>query len=284
MNLSSSWKGFYSNCDNECYNLTDTHKGGFFSCTFSALNSIVQAYNYCKILPRNINLDACLSMSCDSSGNLYDAFFSIKDAININSCLGAFSDPNKNMYKIPIIFASRPFREQNYNAISPLWNKYFNLNENMQSLCGQLINKYNINPSETLGVYYRGSDKIKEEQLPTYQEYINKAKETLAKGSFKRVIIQTDEEKFKDLFLSSIKNSFHIDELGFSETGDGVHRELRQKGRGRTKNSEYMLAVVYIFSQLNSLIVNTSHVSYAMCLYRNSVKNVLQYRRGAWIA
>ena len=284
MNLSSSWKGFYSNCDNECYNLTDTHKGGFFSCTFSALNSIVQAYNYCKILPRNINLDACLSMSCDSSENLYDAFFRIKDAININSCLGAFSDPNKNMYKIPIIFASRPFREQNYNAISPLWNKYFNLNENMQSLCGQLINKYNINPSETLGVYYRGSDKIKEEQLPTYQEYINKAKETLAKGSFKRVVIQTDEEKFKDLFLSSIKNSFHIEELGFSETGDGVHRELRQKGRGRTKNSEYMLAVVYIFSQLNSLIVNTSHVSYAMCLYRNGVKNVLQYRRGAWIS
>lgn len=284
MNLKSNWKGFYSCQDNECYNLFDDHKGGFFACTFSALNSIVEAYNYCKILPKNINLDKCLSMSCDSSENLYDLFFEINRSTNIHSCLSPFSNPKKNRYKVPIIFASRPFKEQNYNAISPLWNKYFNLNENMQSLCGQLINKYNINPSETLGVYYRGSDKIKEEQLPTYQEYINKVKETLAKGSFKRVVIQTDEEKFKDLFLSSIENSFHIDELGFSETGDGVHRELRQKGRGRTKNSEYMLAVVYIFSQLNSLIVNTSHVSYAMCLYRNSVKNVLQYRRGAWIA
>ena len=188
------------------------------------------------------------------------------------------------MYKIPIIFASRPFREQNYNAISPLWNKYFNLNEEMQSLCDQLINKYNINSNETLGVYYRGSDKIKEEQLPTYQEYINKVKETLAKGSFKRVVIQTDEEKFKDLFLSSIENSFYFSELLFSQTGDGVHRELRKLGKNQTSNSKYMLATVYIFSQLHSLVLNTSHVSYAMCLYRNGVKNVLQYRRGAWIS
>ena len=283
MNLNSSWKGFYSNCNNECYNLTDTHKGGFFSCTFSALNSIVQAYNSCKILPQNINLDPCLSMSCDSSKNLYDVFFKIKGSIDINSSLGVFSHPNKNTYKIPIIFASRPFKEQNYNAISPLWNKYFNLNKDMRSLCNKLINKYSINSNETLGVYYRGSDKVKEEQLPTYQEYINKVKNTLDKGSFKRVIVQTDEEKFKDLFLSSIENSFYFTDLSFSQTGDGVHRELRKLGKNQTSNSKYMLAMVYIFSQLHGLVVNTSHVSHAMCLYRNSVKNVLQYRRGAWI-
>ena len=90
MNLSSNWKGFYSNCDNECYNLTDTHKGGFFACTFSALNSIVQAYNSCKILPQNINLDACLSMSCDSSKNLYDVFLKSKTRLILILILALF--------------------------------------------------------------------------------------------------------------------------------------------------------------------------------------------------
>ena len=284
MNLTSNWKGFYSNQDNECYDLIDTHKGGFFACTFSSLNSIVQAYNSCKILPKNINLDMCLSMSCDSPLNLYDLFFEIESSIDIHSSLSAFSNPNENRYKIPITFASRPFKEQNYKAISPIWNKYFSPSHRIKSLCHNLTSKYKINMDTTLGVYYRGTDKTKEEELPSYEEYIDKVNFILSKGPFDRVFLQTDEAALKDLFLKSIDNSFCIDELGFSTTGDGVHRELRKKGSGQTHNSEHLLAVVWIFSQLHSLIINTSHVSHAMCLYRNNTNNVFQYRRGKWIS
>lgn len=292
MNLYADWKGFYYPqdknkgrmssdvlCaqlkDHNSYNLIDTHYGGFFACTFSALCNMVRAYNACKVLPESIDLNHSLSMSCDSNGDLYNLFFELQNSIDLHSIL--------KVNAIPIAFASRPFTQQNYGLISPLWNKYFTPNSRIKSLCDDLIKKYDLDLNRTLGVYYRGSDKIREEKLPTFEEYIDKVQIRVNEGSFDRVFLQTDELKFKDAFLTSVKNSFHIDELGFSETGDGVHRELRRKGRGRTKNSEYMLAVVHIFSQLNSLVVNTSHVSYAMCLYRNSVKNVLQYRRGAWI-
>lgn len=282
MNLQSNWKGFYSSSDNQCYDLTDHHTGGFFACVFSALTSIVAAYNSCKILPKDINMDKCLSMSCEESQNLYNLFFEEQDSIDVHASLSPFSSFKQNRYVVPLVFASRPFKEQNYNAISPIWNKYFTPNQRIRSLCDDLISKYKIDVNKTLGVYYRGTDKIKENCLPSHEEYINKVQLKVSEGSFERVFIQTDEEELKDLFLASVDNSFCINELGFSSEGEGVHRELRRKGMGQTKNSEYMLAVVYIFSQLHSLIVNTSHVSFAMCLYRNSVENVLQYR-GAWL-
>jgi hypothetical protein len=284
MNLQSNWKGFYSSSDNQCYDLTDHHSGGFFACVFSALSSIVEAYNSCKILPKDINIDKCLSMSCEESQNLYNFFFEAQDSIDVHASLSIFSSLKQNRYRVPIVFASRPFKEQNYNAISPIWNKYFTPNQRIKSLRDDLISKYKIDINKTLGVYYRGTDKIKEERLPSYEEYINKVQLKASEGSFERIFIQTDEEEFKDLFLASVDNSFYINELGFSNEGDGVHRELRKKGIGQTKNSEYMLAVVYIFSELHSLIVNTSHVSHAMCLYRNNTNNVFQYRRGKWIS
>jgi hypothetical protein len=252
--LNSYWKGFYSDKDVYSYSLIDHHKGGFFACTFSALNSIVLAYNSCKILPYSVNIDDGISMSCEESKDL-----------------------------VPIIFASRPYKEQNFKAICPLWEKYFSPSFEIKSLTFSLIEKYKIDVKNTLGVYYRGTDKAKEEQLPSHKEYIEKTLEVLAKGEYSKVLLQTDDPDFKDLFLGSINNSVTIQELQVSRTGDGVHKELRLSNTGQTENSKYMLSVVCLFSQLKSIIINTSHVSHAMCLYRGGVTEVLQYRRGEWI-
>lgn len=281
--LNSYWKGFYSDKDVYSYSLIDHHKGGFFACTFSALNSIVLAYNSCKILPYSVNIDDGISMSCEESKDLYDMFFCIDESINVHELLSVYSDPKLNRFKVPIIFASRPYREQNFKAICPLWEKYFSPSFEIKSLTFSLIEKYKIDVKTTLGVYYRGTDKAKEEQLPLHKEYIEKTLEVLAKGEYSKVLLQTDDPDFKDLFLGSINNSVMIQELQVSRTGDGVHKELRLSNTGQTENSKYMLSVVCLFSQLKSIIINTSHVSHAMCLYRGGVTEVLQYRRGEWI-
>lgn len=73
-----------------------------------------------------------------------------------------------------------------------------------------------------------------------------------------------------------------IKELPLSSTGDGVHKELRGK-KQISDHSKAMLAVVKIFSVLPKILVNTSHVSWAMCMYRGSVNNVTQYWRGKFL-
>lgn len=288
MHIITKWKGAPIRADQPCYSLKEQHEGGFFACVFSAFKNIIAIYNTTTLLPNNISIRG-LSNYINSDDlhkyteqEIFEIFFKKNDSINI--CANLFDLNLPENHKIPIAFASRPYSEIKFNQVFPFWNRFFAPSKEIWNAAENFITKYNINIKETLGVYYRGTDKKTEEQLPEYSDYIKKAKQMFQNGNYKKIIVQTDEEDCYKAFKTEFKDqAFRIEENLFSQTGNGVHKELRGTDQ-ISSHSINMFATILLFSSLPSFLINTSHVSYAMVMYRGNLDNVIQYRRGNFLS
>ena len=244
--------------------------GGFFSNCNIILSRIINYFNKNKQLPIDINTQ--------------DAFTIYKTQHNEDIYKFVFSNESYNFnYENEVKFNDECYENQfsNYkliklNDIQPFLKKYFNLNMVILDNINILLKKYNIElNNEICGVFYRGNDKIKETQKPSYDEFILKAKQLKEKNMNIKFIVQTDELEFRNIFLSNFPNSIFFQELPAinSNNETNVSRMVDNK----IEHVINFVSVIYIYSKLKYLITTSGNCELFIILYRNNTDNLFQY-------
>lgn len=130
--------------------------------------------------------------------------------------------------------------------------KYFHPSVKVTDTITLLKSKYDIDPSKTIGVMARGTDKITERVLPIPEQYIAAVNDKLKDNPDHKILLQTDEQPIADLFLKTYGDKLIlIDEIPRSNDGKNVfHRELDNK----IQICVYLDAVMRIISECQCVV------------------------------
>jgi len=170
-----------------------------------------------------------------------------------------------------------PYKRINYKEILPIINSYFDPSERVLEKMNSFLSKYEINTGETIGVYYRGNDKLMEANPPSYEEYIDKIGILLKENPKYKILIQTDEKEFLDHAMSIYPDSIFIPELpAINKSYEWQVVWTIENGRRTNFGVEFM-AISLILSRCSKLILNSCNVSMWVCLYRGNAEGVSQY-------
>ena len=249
---------------------------GFFSNCSIILYNIISFYNRFKKLPSSINTNklfkiykkpqsADIRSVCFETSNLID--ISISEHIDINDMCYQF-----NKYK-----------DVKYKLITPFVKKYFKPSIHIVELKEIFKKKYNINPDNCIGVYYRGTDKYIETPLESFENYVYNIENIIQKKNGSKILLlQTDSAPFLDFVLSKKLNAkiIIIKENGVSYGKIGTHYE-----RTREENYtdiQYLLATILILSECKYIITSSGNVSIWMMFFRGNADNVLQNLDLTW--
>ena len=168
--------------------LVITHNGGFFSCCTIRLIEIVNFFNNNKKLPTIVDSSTQFDFYKSKSEDLSKFYFTEKE--------------NNIEYNFDIKLSKTDDEEQfsdyellNISDVNPFVEKYFSLSDEVNSMVLKMGEKYNIEYENTIAVFYRGNDKVKETNIGSYDEFLNKTLECSNSNPEKKIIIQTAIQK-----------------------------------------------------------------------------------------
>lgn len=248
-----NWSGFFSNCNI------------FF------LN-VLNYFNKEKELPYDINTSLMYTIyKSHDDENIYDiAFTPTSNLITYTKQINFNNTGYENQFS--------DYKQLNLNDLLPFIEKYFSPTKVVKNNITHLLDKYKININDNLcGVFFRGNDKIKETQSPSYEDFILKAKELKSKNNGIRFVVQTDETEFLQLFLNKFPDSIYFNEL--KTINKSLHVNVSRL-LGNIEKKQHVidfLSVIIIFSQLKYLITTSGNCELFIILYRNNTENLYQY-------
>lgn len=245
-----------------------THDAGFFSVCNINLITVLDYFNknqrFCKLDTSNQ-----WNLYRDKNEDVYNRYFKYSSDY-------FYTTPQKYLDSDTEIQFS-DYKKINYSFINPFIKKYFNLSDEVENLKNYLLTKYSIDLANTISVYYRGNDKSKETNLPSYAEFTNRLKNIKKLYPGHQILIQSDEYEFYE----HCKN-LNIDIIYFKEISKinktdytGVHYTIETENR--IKTAQIFLAIVSIMSQSKIVILNSSNVSLFVCLFRGHANDVHQF-------
>lgn len=251
------------------------HKAGFFSCCSVRLKHIVRYVNEYKKLPLVVDNRRTLIKYKNRKSRKDVTFDYFENYNNIDVELSLF-DININTNT-----QHTRYSDINYNKSDLLVKKYFSPSLKVNERINILSEKYKINYENTLAVYYRGTDKVKETKLAPFDEFYNKIKEIIDKNENIKILVQTDTKKFLDYINSKdLKNIIIINENKISDKECGVHNE--HSARENYFQMFNFLPTVLIISKCKYIICSSGNCSFWMMLYRGNGNNIMQYLNGKW--
>ncbi len=142
-----------------------------------------------------------------------------------------------------------------------------------------LLRSSNLNPDKTIVVLYRGTDKSSEVYLARPEEYLAQAIRLLHENPDFRVLIQTDQEQVRDLFVRELgPRCFYFPELPVT-SGTKVLHQLSQSELplSRLQFAQSLIAVCQIVSTCRHLINHTGNMALWSVLYREHTRHMLQF-------
>jgi hypothetical protein len=129
--------------------------------------------------------------------------------------------------------------------------------------------KYKIVPGNCLGVYYRGTDKYTETELPDPNLYIKAAH----KLNYDSILIQTDQQQVLNLFIDNFKNKcIIIEEIPTVSNNIGCHHQQKDN---KLQTAIELNSVLRIISECKEVLVNpNSSVSQFIVNLRNKTRYI----------
>jgi hypothetical protein len=239
------------------------HYSGFFSCCSVTLRSIIEFIKSNDVAPIIIDVNDAFNEYKKASQSLSVWFVDPKHSIGaIIKGPNTFTPSSHDIFQH--WFENDPY-VFDVNAFQFIINTYFKPNSSMIELKNQIKVKYGINPSQTLFLYYRGTDKVVEMSHTPVDIMIEKCREV---NNDLSILVQSDEPTFVERVRNEFPDVKQIEEL--EARG---HEDLEE----RHIHSRYLLASALIASECNSIVMTTGNVSLWMFLYRGHNKNVYQY-------
>ena len=248
--------------------ITATHDAGFFSVCNINLLTVMDYFNRCS---RFCKLDTSNQWSLykDEPGDVYNQFFNYNpNPIDIEPQSYITGDTEIQFCNYKLI---------NYNFVNPFIYKYFSFSDKVLEIKKQLLHKYDISPTNTISIFYRGGDKYKETNLPSYEDMESKLKEITNLFPNNKIIAQSDEIEFCNYIKSQYNDVIVFDEC------KKISKDMRSAiqyhtGQGeRVINTQTFLAIMSIISETQHIILNSGSISMFICFFRGNADNIYQY-------
>lgn len=176
-----------------------------------------------------------------------------------------------NLDKDFMSFQFDDYRTLDFEGLKPIIYKYFSIGDLIQENKDKIKKKYGLD--KYISVFYRGNDKNTEITNPSYDLFIQKAKELEHLGL--PYLVLPDECKFINEFKKHISNVITLDETPCIDFPDGnlmVHMPLNE----RPEYGAIYNAVVSLLSEGQYLITHSGNGGVWCCLYRGSADSVIQ--------
>jgi hypothetical protein len=250
-----------------------THNHGFFSNCNIILETIINYFNKYKILPTNVDTSESFDIYKPDHLKHTDIMnhFFVKD--NISSI-----QYNQDIqYNHNFQFVN--YKTIDYNSLNPFINKYFKLNDKINSIVTQLTDKYNIDTDNYIAIYYRGTDKYIETTLGDFIDYEDKLKLILSDNPTLKILLLTDSKQAYDYFNTRYNITF-ITENKTSSTHTGIH--LENDSNTNYNDIKNFLATIFIISKCKYIICSSGNCSLFTMFFRNNANNVYQFLNEKW--
>lgn len=276
---------FISLDNNSWYSLEDEAlycgwNAGFFSNCSITLRSLIELFNR-GISPKKIDFSNSFQSyktkdQLDQSLDLFPFYFSV--------------DINR---KIPVNCKIRKplthgvYKNLDYNSFNPFFHRYFGLSDHILKIQNMLVEKYKFDPTKTIAVVYRGTDKYQEVMLASPQLYLDKAEALLKQNTNFKILIQTDQKQVRDLFVNHFKEKcLTFEEMSVTEGSTGLHLlDENCLGLNKFEFGKMILAVTHIISKCQIVVNHTGNMALWTCLFRGSANNMLQFdRKGNFVS
>jgi hypothetical protein len=265
--------------------IIDHHPAGFFSCCSVKLETIAKHVNLHNSFPKNIDGTGLFKMYKtpeQMNQDITHVFFKHPSECELPEPISNVNYNNTHQYL--------PYSQLDYQNITPVVKKFFEPSADINEIMKHFENKYGIDPGNCIAVYYRGTDKITETALDSFDSYYAKLNELLSQHSDNhgcKILLQSDSAQFFDYMKDKFRDSTHssnlviIDEIAPSSTTAGTHNERNQQ----TNHSDikHLFAVVLNISKCKHIICSSGNVSQWMMLYRGNAVNVHQSLNLKWL-
>ena len=266
------WNDYLDTCTNvdAVKNQLDiTHSAGFFSNCSVTLWGLTRMYPSERYMKVNWPCQDLWRNDDQAGKNLFDLYF----------------DPNSDLdthalAKLSPIDHHGVYRDLRFDKLTPYISNYFAPSEIVRKQLNELVNKYEIDYNNTIGLAYRGTDKFTELTPVPPRYYATEVQRLISKNPRLRVLLQTDQEQIRDIFAKELGESvFYFSELPVTKSSTGIHNMSREDwGISNFEFGVMLLAVVNIFAKCKYVVTHTGNVSLWMYLYRGSARNTCQLR------
>jgi hypothetical protein len=151
----------------------------------------------------------------------------------------------------------------------------------------ELQTKYKIDTQNCVALYYRGTDKISETKIDTFDSYYQKLNEIITENKTLQILIQSDSAPFIDFMKEKCKNMncIIIHENKTSYKNIGIHNENHNKKKDHANyyDIQYLFSTFLIFSKCKYIVCGSSNGSVSMMFYRGNANNVFQNLNRTWL-
>ena len=252
--------------------LTIHHNAGFFSCCSIRLVHIIDFFNKHKRLPVSVDSSQQFSFykvnPYDTDSDLSQVFF--ENNTNFN-----FSFEKEIKYH-------HNWQFEDFNSLDPLpirpfLKKYFTPAKYILQIAKNFQQEYQINFEKTIVVFYRGTDKVSETGLASYDDFLTKSKEILNKNPNFNFFLQTDEKEFLEVFYKEFPNTFHIKKIPQGNQNEQTCVDRIVQGSDKFDLGSNFYATILLMSKCHSIITHSGNGSSWVHLYRGNSNNIYQF-------
>ncbi len=252
------------------------HNCGFFSCCSVRLYKIIEYMNYKHTLPKRIDCSELFTLYKYNSkiDITYDFFENYDNEIKIEY---------ENHFTIDVFcFQFENYKKVNYEYIKPFVDKFFLPSQKIINIYNNLLLKYRVDIENCVGLYYRGTDKVTETQIDSFDSYYNKLNE-IDNINNMQIIVQTDSAQFLNYMKQKCtdKNIIIINENITSNSNHGIHNE--KTACENYIDIQFLFATFLIISKCKYIICSSGNCSIWMMFYRNNAINVYQNLNKKWL-
>jgi hypothetical protein len=201
-----------------------------------------------------------------------------------------FKDENKSITEKDIMcdklwdYNPSPTEEQfsnyklfNYSIIKPVFDKYFSISVHVEERVKFFEQKYDINYDNICAVFYRGNDKIREVNQPTFDEVIAKALEIKNIDPNIQFLVQTDVTEFAEKFKSTFSNVIQIQEIPTMNNTTTCSIQHCINENFRLEAVLMYNAAIQIMSKCKNIICTSGNGELWVMFYRGNANGVYQY-------
>jgi len=255
------------------------HDAGFYSCSSVVAHNIFDLLNNGFLIRR---IDSTQSFRlCKDVGRLRDDIFR-RFFVKKDDLLPLTALSQKGFFKgLRILEAVHNccYKNLRFERFQPVIDAYFSPSAEIVARMKGFIDKYKIDPTRTIAVVYRGTDKAREVKLAPPEAYLDLAQQLLNRHPDCRVLIQTDQLQVRRMFCNALgEKCFYIEELPATETDVVMHTVIKENKLNWALDVD---AAMRVSCGAKILINHTGNVAFFLALYRGHARGMYQFDKEA---
>lgn len=172
----------------------------------------------------------------------------------------------------------KQFELYDFEYYNQVIRRFFNPSDLVLERKKFLLNKYNINPEETISVLYRGTDKYTEVRLGSPQGFLSATHQILNQTGAKKVLVQTDQTQVLEFFKQELGDIVvNFEETPSTSGKDAMNTVMENEGKDTMDWMQWFDAALRCVSDCAYVVNHTGNCGLWMNLYRGNVTNVFQF-------